>query len=124
VVAPVPGQEGDPQSGDLTDRDRRRGRAERRVELDLLDPVEERVEPRSPVDPDVSAATVPPGRVHPAAASVFVDEAVEPESVELDDELSDDPDDPDDPLSEDDAAVDDVDDVDDDEPDDDRLSFL
>jgi hypothetical protein len=55
VVAPVAGEEGDPATRHLADRDRRRRRPERGVDDDLLDVVEQHVEAGAPVDADVGA---------------------------------------------------------------------
>src|SRR6266550_5642699 len=52
VLAPVPRQECDAGAADLADHERRRRLAVRRVELDLLDLVQERVEARAAEDPD------------------------------------------------------------------------
>ena len=91
VLAPVAGEERDPATGHLTDRDRRRGRPERRVDDDLLDVVEQRVEARSAVDADVGAP--------PAAGRVGHDETEVELAVELFSLVADRPDD--------DAVVDD-----------------
>src|ERR671936_2381647 len=73
VPGPVAREERDPLAADLADGERRRRLAERRLDLDLLDVLEERVEPRAPEDAYVSrghlvtlAATswcLAPGRV-------------------------------------------------------------
>ena len=49
----MPRQERDPAAADLADHDRRRRLAVRRVDLDLVDDVEERVEPRAAEDADL-----------------------------------------------------------------------
>ena len=53
VASAVPRQERDPAAADLADRERRRRLAERRVDLDLLDVLEERVEARASEDSDL-----------------------------------------------------------------------
>jgi hypothetical protein len=119
VLAPVAGEERHPPAADLADGDRCRRRTERRVDHDLFDVVEQRVQARAAVDPDVGA----PGRRADGHDETEVELLVEPES--LDDE--DDPpseleeeDDEDEPLSVDELPL-----LDDDEDDDaDRLSFL
>src|SRR6266545_532307 len=54
VLPPVPGEEGDLLAADLADRERRRRLAVWRLELDLLDVRQERVEPRAAEDADLS----------------------------------------------------------------------
>jgi hypothetical protein len=77
--------------------------AERRLDLDLLDVVEQGVEPRAPVDADVGAASVPSFGAHADAAlegepldeeesDDEPDDPPEVESDELDDESDDDED--------------------------------
>jgi hypothetical protein len=55
VLAAVPGQERNAGPPDITDGDRSGGITVRCVDLDLLDPFEERVEPRPPEDADGGA---------------------------------------------------------------------
>jgi hypothetical protein len=112
VVAPVAGEEGDPAACHLPDRDRRRGRPERRVDDDLLDVVEQRVEARAPVDADVGPS--------PAGGRVGHDETEVELAVELlsldvdspDDDPDDDPpslaEEPEPPSPEDADELDDV----------------
>jgi hypothetical protein len=109
VVAPVAGEEGDPATCHLADRDRRRGRPERCVDDDLLDVVEQGVEARAPVDADVGAP--------PAGGRVGHDETDVELAVELlsldEDPPDDDPpslldEEPDPPSPEDAVELDDV----------------
>jgi hypothetical protein len=119
VVAPVPGEERDSATCHLADRDRRRGRPEGRVDDDLLDVVEQRVQAGAPVDADVGAP--------PAGGRVGHDETGVELAVELD-SLDEDPPDDDPPslvdLDPEPPSPEDVDELDDvlDEPV--RLSVL
>jgi hypothetical protein len=127
VAEPVAGQERDPPACDLAEGDRGGRRAVGRLEGDLLDVVEQRVEAGAAVDPDVGARTaVPPSGVgHVVLAGVLeLDESpLGDEEDEVDDEVSDDDEPPsDDELDDEPPSDDELDDEEDD--DDDRLSVL
>ena len=82
VVAAVPGEERHPPGAHGADRQRRRGRAERGVDCELVDILEQRVEARAPVDADVGAACRRRGLGHVPLAAVVDDEGEEDEDEE------------------------------------------
>ena len=81
MTPPVAGEEGDAPTLDLTDGERCGRLPVRGLDLDLLDVVEELVEPRAPEDADLGAAQadfsfVPPSdddEPEPVAVSFFAD---------------------------------------------------
>jgi len=90
VVAAVAREERDAPAGDRADRQRRGRRAEGRVERDLLDVVEERVEARAAEDADQEEEDDDAAGADSLFFSVFVSDV---DSVALEDELPDSDDD-------------------------------
>jgi len=112
VLAPVPRQERHANPAHVADGEGRRGRPVRRLDGDLVDRVDERVEPRPPEDPDGRGAQSDPFEER---AGCF-DPPDDPDPDEPEEPDPDDPD-PDDPES-DDPEPDDSDEPDSEEPDD------